>query len=560
MSQGIFSNINPAATSGNQLATILNTFKDAIASMLKSPTRDPNLQPGGIWLDDSLEGSPNFKWSLKQWTGTQDILICTIDIQNFTVSFAGADTVFSLTKTSADSVGAILKFIKKRVANSGQTLIGDILGQIDLQSTDNTGTQRTSFRMKVIANDDALSTEFGAYLVLEQVNTDGATLSEKVRLRDGKFGIGTTNPLAILHIKDATGFITEIEEDSTTAAKIKMRKKRVSNNGRVDSGDEIGRVTMSSTDQNGAEVEDAVTIVATATQNHLDTQHGTKVDFQTKSQGAIVATTKQTFHETGVVEHPLGSKSKSHVLGTHATPATNAKLHRAGTAKMQVVLGDDATAEGSSATTLAELSSRAENFTFAGLPAFGNAGRTVWVTDRLSFYVDTGTAWRVVGSGGGGSSLKWEDGSNPPLPFQDAQYNQGRLFMQGETQNIVAAIKVPSSYPGAIQIKATIEFYTADTAGTVLLQTVATLIRKNTDLISSTTNQRTSTNTAVTMTAGNTNRPIPVEFDLTDANGLINGVAVAANDLILVRLFRGSDSGANSDVSVLDKTSELVIG
>lgn len=559
MSQGIFSNINPAATSGNQLATILNTFKDAIASMLKSPTRDPNLQAGGIWLDDSLEGSPNFKWQLKQWTGTQDILICTINIQNFTVSFAGADTVFSLTKTSADSVGAILKFIKKRVANSGQTLIGDILGQIDLQSTDNTGTQRTSFRMKVIANDDALSTEFGAYLVLEQVNTDGATLSEKVRLRDGKFGIGTNNPLAILHIKDVTGQIIENEEDTTNPAKVKLRKKRVSNNGRVDSGDEIGKFTISSTDQNGAEVEDTLTVVATATENHLDTQHGTKVEFKTKSQGAIVATTKQTFHETGVVEHPLGSKSKSHVLGTHATANTNAKLHRAGAAKMQVVQGGDTTAEGSEATTLAELSSRAENFTFSGLPAFGNAGRTVWVTDRLSFYVDTGAAWRVVGSGGGGSSVRWEDGSNPPIPMQDSQFNQYRDFVAGETQNIVAAIKVPSSYPGGIQIKAVVEFYHPDSSGTVLLQTVATLIRKNTDLISSTINQRTSTNSAITMTSGLQNRVQPVEFDLTDASGNINGVAVSANDLILVSLKRGTDT-ATSSARVLDKTSELTIG
>ena len=559
MSQGIFSNINPAATSGNQLATILNIFKDAIASMLKAPTRDPNLQAGGIWLDDSQEGSPNFKWYLKQWTGTQDILICTIDIQNFTVSFAGADTVFSLTKTSADSVGAILKFIKKRVANNGQTLFGDILGQIDLQSTDNSGTQRTSFRMKVIANDDALSTEFGAYLVLEQVNTDGATLSEKVRLRDGKFGIGTNNPLAILHIKDVTGQIIENEEDTTNPAKVKLRKKRVSNNGRVDSGDEIGKFTVSSTDQNGAEVEDALTVVATATENHLDTQHGTKVDFKTKSQGAVVATTKQTFHETGVVEHPLGSKSKSHVLGTHATANTNAKLHRAGTAKMQVVQGGDATAEGSEATTLAELSSRTENFTFAGLPAFGNAGRKVWVTDRLSYYVDTGTAWRVVGSGGGGSSVRWEDGSNPPIPMQDAQFNQYREYVAGETQNIVAAIKVPSSYPGGIQIKAIVEFYHPDSSGTVLLQTVATLIRKNTDLISSTTNQRTSTNSAITMTSGLQNRVQPVEFDLTDASGNINGVAVSANDLILVTLKRGTDT-ATSAARVLDKTSELSIG
>ena len=82
MSQNIFSNINPSATSGNDLATILNDFKDAVASGFSGTARPANLQAGGYWVDTTLAPTPDFLWKYMMWTGTTDILVFTLNINN----------------------------------------------------------------------------------------------------------------------------------------------------------------------------------------------------------------------------------------------------------------------------------------------------------------------------------------------------------------------------------------------------------------------------------------------------------------------------------------------
>jgi hypothetical protein len=74
------------------------------------------------------------------------------------------------------------------------------------------------------------------------------------------------------------------------------------------------------------------------------------------------------------------------------------------------------------------------------------------------------------------------------------------------------------------------------------MRTVATLIRVATDPVSSTTNQRTSTNAAITLSGATQDEAQLLDFDLSSATGQINSVAVSANDLILVRLFRDTDT------------------
>jgi hypothetical protein len=339
MSHGIFSNINPAATSGNQLATILNLFKDGIASMLKAPTRDPNLQAGGIWLDDSQELTPNFKWYIKQWTGSLDILIATVDLTSNTVSIAGADSLFTLNKTSADSVGAILKFIKKRIAAGGQVLVNDILGEVDAQTTDNTGAQITTFKMKILSSDNTTPSQAGSYLVLEQMNTATASLTEKVRLIDGKIGIGISAPTATLHVRSITGAIVEIEQDSTTGAKLNLRKKRVTTNGQVLNNDIIAEYSASSTDQNGAETAKSLMVEVSATETHTDLAQGSRVKIKTVNAGAVVATDKITIQDdTVTIAGNLVVQGANTTLGTVVeTLDNNIILNKS---------GNDASAEG----------------------------------------------------------------------------------------------------------------------------------------------------------------------------------------------------------------------
>lgn len=123
MSQAIFSDIIASITSGNQLADILNDFKDAIMSGYSGVSRPSELQAGGAWVDTTLDGSGI--WSYKLYDGTQDITIFTVNKNTGLVSIASADTLFSIIKTSADSVGPQLKLLKTRIASLGQVQTGD---------------------------------------------------------------------------------------------------------------------------------------------------------------------------------------------------------------------------------------------------------------------------------------------------------------------------------------------------------------------------------------------------------------------------------------------------
>ena len=73
--------------------------------------------------------------------------------------------------------------------------------------------------------------------------------------------------------------------------------------------------------------------------------------------------------------------------------------------------------------------------------------------------------------------------------------------------------------------------------------------------MSSTTNQRTTTNSAITMSASNDNEPQKIELDIASSTGQINSVAIAAGDLIKVRLYRDTDT-ATSDVRFIKLSGE----
>jgi hypothetical protein len=74
--------------------------------------------------------------------------------------------------------------------------------------------------------------------------------------------------------------------------------------------------------------------------------------------------------------------------------------------------------------------------------------------------------------------------------------------------------------------------------------------------MSSTTNQRTSTNAAVTVSAGTVNEPQALALDLSSSSGQINAVSIAAGDIILVKLTRGTDT-ATGDASVPVNCAEV---
>ena len=242
------------------------------------------------------------------------------------------------------------------------------------------------------------------------------------------------------------------------------------------------------------------------------------------------------------------------IIGNNGTANNNIRLHRGANSVLQFVQGGDSTAEGTLATSLAQISAKVEGYTDAGKPAAGNAGRIIFVTDLLTFLGDNGTGFVPLGGGGGGGALQWIEDAVAPVP--DIENNsQVYKYTAADTQYLYTFIRVPTSYVAGRPIKMKMLFYSPDTTGNVLLQTQATLIEPGVSAVDTTTNQRTSTNSAVSL-SGTANRVEAAEFDLTDTSGAINSVAVAAGDIIKVRLTRGTDT-ATSDVRGLVYGAEV---
>lgn len=151
-------------------------------------------------------------------------------------------------------------------------------------------------------------------------------------------------------------------------------------------------------------------------------------------------------------------------------------------------------------------------------------------------------------SGGGGGSIRWTETTNSPIPLVEFA-NLSYLFTSGAAQSLYTLIQLPSNFPGSQQVKMYVSSYTPDTSGNALMQSIATLYRNATDATNSITNQRTSTNTAITV-PGTARAPFTAVLDLTDSTGKINGVSVSANDMIQVQLTRGTDT-APSDLHVM---------
>jgi len=99
----------------------------------------------------------------------------------------------------------------------------------------------------------------------------------------------------------------------------------------------------------------------------------------------------------GTIVRSVLSNDQYCVFGTNGTAANNIRLNRAAAAVLQFVTGDDTTAEGSLATSLAQLSFRAETYATGSLPAAGNEGRITFDTTTKQLKFDNGTSWTAAG-------------------------------------------------------------------------------------------------------------------------------------------------------------------
>ncbi len=150
------------------------------------------------------------------------------------------------------------------------------------------------------------------------------------------------------------------------------------------------------------------------------------------------------------------------------------------------------------------------------------------------------------GSGGGGGGLIW-NAEGPFAAVQTTEFNQS-IFAFGPaplTQYAYTSFEIPASQSVGTQLFLYATGYSPSTSNNFYFTVQTTLIRKNTDAMSSTTNQNTANSSTFTNTVANQARGMSIA--LTDSSGLINGVAYSAGDLLLIRLELGS-STTDTDV------------
>lgn len=183
----------------------------------------------------------------------------------------------------------------------------------------------------------------------------------------------------------------------------------------------------------------------------------------------------------------------------------------------------------------------------------GAAGIVRYNSDLGSFE-GYGTGWKGLGGAGGGAGFQWKTISGTAPDIAELYGEMVNPFGAGLAQEMYATIKVPQGYSAGTQILVYVTGFSASSSNTILFQGQSTLVRPGTDAFDSTTNQRTTTNSALTNTVAKQAREFIL--DVTDTSGLINGVAVAAGHLIKLRLYRGTDSDT-ADLNLIPNATDV---
>jgi hypothetical protein len=422
MSQVVFDTIVPTGTSGTQLASILESFKDAMMSGLSGDSRPDQLEAGGAWIDTSMEDAPNYLWSYKVWTGAVDITVFKINLATSALVLSASDSEFSVKRVSDDTVAAIVKLVKNRVSGTGSaTANNDVLGELQFIGRTSAGADTIMGRIRTIATQATTNTGAGAALVFESTKTGETVASEAMRLVNGRLGVGTSAPLAEIHSRGPVGMRVERFADDNAPSRLKIKKSRVAGNGSNQNADVLAALDMVTADELGGEGI-VSQILATATQAHSSTVKGAKLSLLTTKTGENALTEQMTIADVieaiaridinllRLVSQDVAtaasiaqlSATKAIVNMTGATPTSIQGINSgAGLTKVIVVHN------GSTATVTLTHNDAAA--TAADRMKFAN-GDNVELLPNSSvelFYSVTDACWKIKsGSGSGGGAMR----------------------------------------------------------------------------------------------------------------------------------------------------------
>lgn len=167
-------------------------------------------------------------------------------------------------------------------------------------------------------------------------------------------------------------------------------------------------------------------------------------------------------------------------------------------------------------------------------------------TNQAKIYNSSAGVWQVVGGGSGlGAFLGfYPNPGDSPIEGEDGA---GLKFWEFEDEQVGQIlwgfVKVPNTYAPGVQLKLAITVESDEVGSAQLIMQAQTyLIRKDTDALSSVTNSETNT---ANYSPGSLQAK-ELLIDLTDANGEINSIAVAAGDILKVALSKPTDASTEN--------------
>lgn len=183
-------------------------------------------------------------------------------------------------------------------------------------------------------------------------------------------------------------------------------------------------------------------------------------------------------------------------------------------------------------------------------------GSVIYNTTTFSLNFYDGSTWAEVGSGGGGggTTLRWyQPDSLPALKQVLSNGMEVFTFSNTDDQIIFCKFTVPESYaPGSQIFLKNGKAFSSVTSGNFLFAATSYIFKANISGASTPTGHA-STNVQQAID-GTTNEIVTIDnIDITEADGEINSVAVAAGDTILVKLIRSAStetSGVAGDVNL----------
>ena len=178
-------------------------------------------------------------------------------------------------------------------------------------------------------------------------------------------------------------------------------------------------------------------------------------------------------------------------------------------------------------------------------------------TDGSLYQVNSAGVVSPLGGGaGGGVKVVWNSGPNAPIRMMYAE-REVFAFEPGLAQELNCNISLPSSYIAGSQIGVKIGVFSPGVTGTMLMKIQATLTNIGDD-IGSTTNQATSTNTAVDLAGGALAGKRQEVNCVLSTNGLINAVAVQPRADLNLRIYRDTDT-ETADVYLIIDSEEVYL-